>query len=149
MTFSNGSVGLTGGHSPRYGSYAYNAYGTAGRGPGRMLGLVTSFVSNFDTITMTDLKVPRRESEIVAPSDMIAIGDGTHKTAGQDWTYYWMPYDRLVTLFEPNARILNHANRGNVSFCDGHVEFQHGRVLFAPTTAARARWNHDHEPHQP
>jgi prepilin-type N-terminal cleavage/methylation domain-containing protein/prepilin-type processing-associated H-X9-DG protein len=148
LSLSGGVVEIIGVSDSRTGSYAYNAYGTARRGPGGMLGLVTSFASNFDTITMTDLKVPRRESQIVAPSDMIAIGDGTHAT-GHDWTYDWMPYDQLVTMFPPNARILNHANRGNVSFSDGHVEFQHGRVLFAPTPAARQRWNYDHEPHQP
>jgi prepilin-type processing-associated H-X9-DG protein len=109
---------------------------------------VTSFASNFDAITRTDLKVPRRESAIVAPSDMIAIGDWTQKTTGLDWTYDWMPYDQLVTMFPANAHILNHANRGNVSFCDGHVEFQHGPVLFARTSSARQRWNYDHEPHQ-
>src|SRR4030095_10249602 len=71
LTISGGASDLTGVFDLRTGSYAYNAYGTARRGPGGTLGLVTSFVSNFDTITRTDLKVPRRESEIVAPSDKI------------------------------------------------------------------------------
>ena len=78
------------------------------------------------------------ENRVAVPSDMIAIVD-------------YLPNidDDHDGDFHPDAVFsltftgVHHNGRANVAFCDAHVEY--GRTnLF---TAARERWNRDHQPH--
>ena len=83
---------------------------------------------------------PVTDSQIVAPADMMAIGETfqsrlafTRKTAN------------AVTSFAHQR----HQGLANVVFCDGHVESPTLQFLFADTSdAALSRWNRDHQPHR-
>jgi prepilin-type processing-associated H-X9-DG protein len=84
-------------------------------------------------------QVPLKDSEVVNPSDMIAIGD--------------VFVSRLSLTHEPYyANTLyahqRHQGLGNVVFCDGHVESPKLQSLFMDTNdVALSRWNYDHQPH--
>jgi prepilin-type processing-associated H-X9-DG protein len=80
---------------------------------------------------------PIKESEVQAPSDMMAIGES-------DSPDYMRSLD-----FDFYHRVLRHGNKANVVFCDGHVESPALKYLFEDTSdAALARWNRDHLPHR-
>jgi prepilin-type processing-associated H-X9-DG protein/prepilin-type N-terminal cleavage/methylation domain-containing protein len=86
--------------------------------------------------------IPITESEVIAPSDMMAIGDSFDGTIGLS----------RVPVAE-NAKYGNiltrHQGKANVVFCDGHVESPMLKFLFADTSdAALVRWNRDHQPHR-
>ena len=124
------------------GSYCYNAQGTSQTGgtsqPGggkRTLGLGGWYVA-----LGTD-EGSRKESEIRAPSDMIAIGD----------TIRYEDQEYLVRTFRYTGGYLPSHQSGtkglNIVFCDGHVEFIRADRVFERTETSRRRWNCDHEPH--
>jgi prepilin-type processing-associated H-X9-DG protein/prepilin-type N-terminal cleavage/methylation domain-containing protein len=130
-----------------YNSYGYNAGGIrSGPTDTNFLGLSPPFI--FDKT-----KPAAHDSEIVNPSDMIAIGDGFvgHDNilmAGSDslGRMYNVP-----DIFQGGSReaFLRHQGRANVVFCDGHVESPTLQFLFADNSdAALARWNRDHLPHR-
>jgi prepilin-type N-terminal cleavage/methylation domain-containing protein/prepilin-type processing-associated H-X9-DG protein len=86
--------------------------------------------------------IPITESEVIAPSDMMAIGDsfdGTiilSRVAVAENT----KYGNILT---------RHQGKANAVFCDGHVESPTLKFLFADTSdAALSRWNRDHLPHR-
>ena len=82
------------------------------------------------------------ESEVVHPSDMMAIGDSF--TAGVVFGRY-----NLNDLIKCGNTLTRHQGRANVVFCDGHVESPTLQFLFADTSdAALVRWNRDHQPHR-
>jgi prepilin-type N-terminal cleavage/methylation domain-containing protein/prepilin-type processing-associated H-X9-DG protein len=83
---------------------------------------------------------PVKDSEIVNPSDMMAIGEiFQSRIAFTRATVY------AVALFAYQR----HQGIGNVVFCDGHVESPTLKFLFADTNdAALSRWNRDHQPHR-
>ncbi len=85
---------------------------------------------------------PIQESAVVAPSDIMALGDSLD---GQP------DLKRLALKYlDQTARITaRHQGRANVLFCDGHVESPTLKFLFEDTSdAALARWNRDHLPHR-
>jgi prepilin-type processing-associated H-X9-DG protein/prepilin-type N-terminal cleavage/methylation domain-containing protein len=102
-----------------------------------------------------------RETEVMAPADMIALGDALFGTVGTyviPTSYYIGRADMeggFPSFFSPDpAPKLNratqamHGQRANVAFCDGHVEaipFQ--SLFFDKTDAALSRWSRDHQPH--
>jgi len=94
-------------------------------------------------------------TEVVNPSEMMAIGDGFAGGNGilKDGTELWRTYD-LTHLIYPSAGSDKRANarhqgRANVVFCDGHVESPTLKFLFEDTgDAALVRWNRDHQPHR-
>jgi prepilin-type N-terminal cleavage/methylation domain-containing protein len=107
---------------------------------------------------------PTRESQVVCPSDMLALGDAA-LTIWQDQGVvggdeeleipfvYWNFFD-AVRFGNPNASQAvkamqqRHRARWNTSFCDGHTESLKVRTLFElrdPLVARR--WNNDHQPH--
>jgi prepilin-type processing-associated H-X9-DG protein/prepilin-type N-terminal cleavage/methylation domain-containing protein len=117
-------------------SYGYNVYGSRpGGSPTNALGLMGHFSS------LTELFTPIRESEVLAPSDMIAIGDSLAKGV-------FLTRQNLNYL-DPDGRAWSrHQGKANVAFCDGHVESLSLKSLFSNTnSAALARWNRDHQPH--
>jgi prepilin-type processing-associated H-X9-DG protein/prepilin-type N-terminal cleavage/methylation domain-containing protein len=95
---------------------------------------------------------PVNESEVVNPSEMMAIGDASHGGYGviQDGVMVlWRSsgaQDRVSSTQRSYAR---HQGRANVVFCDGHVESPTLKFLFEDTSdAALSRWNRDHLPHR-
>jgi prepilin-type processing-associated H-X9-DG protein len=113
-------------------SYGYNAYGVGGNftnSPGLLGHLIPH--TEFAGIG---------ESEVVAPSEMMAIGDSLNGSS-----YIWRS-PHLARAKTPPAR---HQGIANMVFCDGHVESPTLQFLFADTSdEALSRWNRDHQPHR-
>jgi prepilin-type processing-associated H-X9-DG protein len=88
------------------------------------------------------LAPPVGESEIIAPSEMIAIGDGFDGNPVIQRASWWDAQKYSNT----SSR---HQGKANVVFCDGHVESPSLQFLFEDTSdAALSRWNRDHLPHR-
>jgi prepilin-type processing-associated H-X9-DG protein len=94
---------------------------------------------------------PVKESEVVSPSEMIAMGDGfaggdnhiRDGVANLERAYGILDFGGTARSF---AR---HQGQANMVFCDGHVESPTLPFLFSDTSdAALARWNRDHLPHR-
>jgi prepilin-type processing-associated H-X9-DG protein/prepilin-type N-terminal cleavage/methylation domain-containing protein len=130
-----------------YYSYGYNTYGMLGaEGDTNSLGIGRRFgMSNVSA-------PPVPESEIVNPSEMMALGDGFY---GNDKSIYVTSHllgrspdfpSLLPVTTEPQLR---HQGKANVVFCDGHVESPTLQFLFEDTSdEALSRWNRDHLPHR-
>ena len=85
--------------------------------------------------------IPLPESRVLAPADMIAVGDDP-ELAQQDG-------DILGGLDEQDDYIANrHNGGGNAVFCDAHVEFGKQTNWMRATVTARLRWNNDHQAHR-
>jgi prepilin-type N-terminal cleavage/methylation domain-containing protein/prepilin-type processing-associated H-X9-DG protein len=143
-------------------AYGWNAYGY------NAFGLESSFDDTFGLgghkITRASENSPVRESEVLNPSDMMALGDGlvggyfpqlyindgsrflkripivTERGGARE------PYnDRTGSTQRAKRR---HQGKANVFFCDGHAESPALIFLFQATNdAALVRWNRDHLPH--
>jgi prepilin-type processing-associated H-X9-DG protein/prepilin-type N-terminal cleavage/methylation domain-containing protein len=112
-------------------SYGYNAYGVQ---IGSDLGL-------FGHPHSGNIK-PIAESEIVTPSEMIAIGDCFRGDS-------ILERQSVDSLLKYGNTLTRHQGKANVVFCDGHVESPTLPFLFADTSdAALSRWNRDHLPHR-
>ena len=117
-------------------SYAYNAYGVSEGGRTNALGLEGRYSSS------SGIGVPIGESEVVNPSEMMAIGDGFTGLA-------FMRVQHLFKLEYLGFASSRHQGKANVVFCDGHVESPTLKFLFEDTSdAALVRWNRDHLPHR-
>jgi prepilin-type processing-associated H-X9-DG protein/prepilin-type N-terminal cleavage/methylation domain-containing protein len=106
------------------------------------------------------------ESEIVNPSEMIAIGDNfygapsiifdgqlfgrTTDSGLTSWSSTFNSGNGKYDLAESTARSRNrHQSKANMAFCDGHVESPTFKSLFEDTSdEALSRWNRDHQPHR-
>lgn len=117
-------------------SYGYNVYGSRrGGSPTNALGLMGHFSS------FTELFKPIKESEVIVPSDMIAIGDSLLGGA-------FLTRQELSYLDQNGRASSRHQGKLDVVFCDGHVESPSLKSLFGDTNSiALARWNRDHQPH--
>jgi prepilin-type processing-associated H-X9-DG protein len=116
-------------------SYGYNVYGSHPVSNTNNFGLMGHFVS------FTELFEPIQESEVVVPSDMMAIGDSFQGGP-------FLTRQELATLDRGGRASARHQGRINVVFCDGHVESPALAFVFSDTSdAALARWNRDHQPH--
>jgi prepilin-type processing-associated H-X9-DG protein/prepilin-type N-terminal cleavage/methylation domain-containing protein len=148
-----------------YFSYGYNAYGITTNnsldsfglgghgGPGNFVTKGTSrFIMDIPSV---------KESEIMSPSEMMAIGDGFQGDLGSgiyisDGTLYLWRTDALNDVLSVQAAIdgknrsfARHQGKANVVFCDGHVESPTLQFLFEDTSdEALSRWNRDHQPHR-
>jgi prepilin-type processing-associated H-X9-DG protein len=127
-----------------YCSYGYNSDGVESHGNWtNSLGLGGHIFSRSDW--------PVNESEVVSPSEMIAMGDGfaggngvIRDGVGNLERAYGIP-DFGVTA----RAYARHQGKANVVFCDGHVESPTLQFLFEDASdAALARWNRDHLPHR-
>jgi prepilin-type N-terminal cleavage/methylation domain-containing protein/prepilin-type processing-associated H-X9-DG protein len=115
--------------------YAYNADGLGNRT--NSLGLGGRYISSPFSFA------PLNESEVVNPSDMMAIGDSF--CGG----LFFMRELDLQWLEKVGFASSRHHGRANVVFCDGHVESPTLPFLFEDTSdAALVRWNRDHQPHR-
>lgn len=120
------------------GTPSYYAYNTLGLGNSRSnsLGLAGHHDPDEGTYVRTS------ESEVIAPSDMMAIGDSF--AGGVDFTR-----ENLDYLMKEGNTFTRHQGRGNVVFCDGHVESPRLQYLFEDISdEALSRWNRDHQPHR-
>jgi prepilin-type N-terminal cleavage/methylation domain-containing protein/prepilin-type processing-associated H-X9-DG protein len=127
--------------------YGYNVAGYANRGLG-----CSTVTGDLNLYALT------AESEIEVPTDMIALGDGMRRI--KQWL---CPVDsvieRISLLYDPElllraareghrAARRRHAERINLSYCDGHVEaLTLKKAFYAETHDALRKWNRDHEPH--
>ncbi len=114
--------------------YGYNAIGV----------VQNSYVDdNLGLGGSTRSQTPVTDSGVVAPSDMIAIGDVFGKSIELIWRGPF-PYFTIDDM-DPQR----HQGKANVVFCDGHVESPTLKFLFEDTSdAALSRWNRDHLPHR-
>jgi len=151
-------------------SYGYNSFGYIGP---KVLTLSTNH--GLAGTTAEGVYRPVREDEVRVPSDMIALGDNLAllPKRGSDF-----PVDTVTESLVELARqditgmgpfsgftvngtygswvaeevkraAARHQNRGNVAFCDGHVEALTFRRLFLDRDdASLRRWNRDNEPHR-
>lgn len=126
-----------------FGSYGYNADGFG-------LGIFGLGSEAFRSEKIT------RESEVVAASDMIAIGDSNvvpwlgQFLTGTDLLGFGLGiYPATIPLRDQCLEAIRKRHRGryNLVFCDGHVESVPQDRLFENTEVARRRWNRDHDPH--
>jgi type II secretory pathway pseudopilin PulG len=95
----------------------------------------------------------RKPESVRAPSNMIAIGDGTSHTSNNPappykvggWgvfsTPYWPSGDRAWIVGSVHNR------GGSMVFVDAHLEWAHGWEWVERTDAAGRRWNYDNDPH--
>jgi len=115
-------------------SYGYNTYGVLSVGnPTNGLGLLGHQGPKG--------KTPIRESEVVNPADMMAIGDAF------DTSLDFMR--EPIKDFSKYNTLARHRGKANVVFCDDHVESPTLKFLFEDTSdAALVRWNRDHQPHR-
>jgi prepilin-type processing-associated H-X9-DG protein len=112
--------------------YGYNAYGLGN--------LTNSFALGGRYIPNPFSFAPLSESEVVNPSDMMAMGDAFH--GGIFFT-------RETRIANSKTAYSRHQGNANVVFCDGHVDSPTLQFLFADTSnTALSRWNHDHRPHR-
>jgi prepilin-type processing-associated H-X9-DG protein/prepilin-type N-terminal cleavage/methylation domain-containing protein len=119
--------------------YGYNDDKFTGRGlrdPANKFGLQGHYFPSTDSFS------PITESEVVAPSDMMAIGDCFEGNA--------LFMRRPIDVFEEYGNVLTrHRGKANVVFCDGHVEPPTLKLLFEDTSdSGLVRWNRDHQPHR-
>lgn len=121
------------GHRPAY--YAYNVNGIVTRENNtNLFGLNSRYDRKLNRY------VPIGESEVVNPSEMMAIADSLDSSSSLIRRSYFATNSGLMT---------RHQAKANVVFCDGHVESPTLKSLFEDTDdAALNRWNRDHQPHR-
>ena len=122
--------------------YGYNQFGTEGLDlqPTNDLGLGYREFAHalppnsvgFGQIHPTSLRFVS-ESEVRAPSDMIAMGDVV------GWSGTIFPSTNSLAGY--------HLGAANIVFCDGHVEHRKQSLWVEPSDGARKRWNNDNQPH--
>ncbi len=127
-------------------SYGYNAFGISGRfGLGELL-------HSHGKATIP----PDKESSVVNPSEMIAIGDGLCGNGSTIIDGQWIIGRIAVQAATPQATYAGtkrandrHQGKANMVFCDAHVETLTLKFLFQDTSDdALAYWTHDHQPHR-
>lgn len=104
---------------------------------------------------------PNRESEVVQPSDMMAIGDGLLSRgrgnpqlfldgvldvglAGGQSNGSWN--DSWLGPFRPND--VRHSGRFNVAFLDSHIEYTGYQLMWSYAPDRLVKWNNDHQSHR-
>jgi len=141
-------------------SYGYNIVGAINAASRGYLGLSGSWTNG--------VFVPIRESQVVNPSEMIALGDAvlvTDSIGGggpiRGWLgltgYFGDLTPTIVGSIIPGLPANDsavrgmkqrHAGRWNMGFCDGHIESLRPSSLFNTNNLdQRRRWNNDHQPH--
>ena len=145
-------------------SYGYNSYGMTTKMDTNSLGLGGHYQLNpFNPDSPKSSAPPVRESEVVNPSEMMAIGDSFYGDNGdvniiEDGGHAIGRMSGMGGIL--NASMINeiqyhlggtkrHQGKANVVFCDGHVESPTLQFLFEDMgDEALNRWNRDHLPHR-
>ncbi|MGO9203760.1 MAG: H-X9-DG-CTERM domain-containing protein [Limisphaerales bacterium] len=143
-----------------YADYGYNAYGLSSYFDSRgSLGLSpilewTNEDNGIFDMSPLDVQQPVRESQIVMPSDMMAIGDGFRGNSqivedGSNQLWRGKGYGIREIASSTRRAYSRHSARAEVVFCDGHVMAQTLTSLFKDDgDGALGRWNRDHQPHR-
>ncbi len=145
------------------GSYGYNEWGVQS---GEGLGLSGLAATASGQGGPRSVSVPTRESRVIDPSDMIAIGDAvvTDDKLGASTAPWGLAYLDAPMVHQDSYKAVvggvpagdtavrameeRHGGLWNVAFCDGHAEVLRTTSLFGGTNALVARrWNNDHQPH--
>jgi prepilin-type N-terminal cleavage/methylation domain-containing protein/prepilin-type processing-associated H-X9-DG protein len=135
-------------------SYGYNAFGIGANLNSLGLGGHYGFlhVPNGNKYGIPIVKPPVSESDIVSPSEMMAIGDGYEGQGNQLYgggSLFWRENYFSGGFFPTSMNDTRHQGHANVVFCDGHVESPTLQYLFDDTSdEALSRWNRDHQPHR-
>jgi prepilin-type N-terminal cleavage/methylation domain-containing protein/prepilin-type processing-associated H-X9-DG protein len=113
-------------------SYGYNAYGNLRKGNNtNSPGLFGHYEP------LTNRRIGIMEAEVVAPADMMAIGESDYLVLSRSQQY---DFGKLP---------IRHQSKVNILLCDGHVESASEQSLFDDTSdQALSRWNRDHQPHR-
>jgi prepilin-type N-terminal cleavage/methylation domain-containing protein/prepilin-type processing-associated H-X9-DG protein len=135
-------------------SYGYNAFGIGARLSSLGLGGQYGFL-NVPSGSKSGIPVVKpqvSESDIVHPSEMMAIGDGFEGQGSQLYdggSLLWRENYFSGGFFQTSIYDPRHQGKANVVFCDGHIESPTLPFLFTDTSdAALSRWNRDHQPHR-
>jgi prepilin-type processing-associated H-X9-DG protein len=96
--------------------------------------------NNFGLGGQPSTHTPVRDSEVVSPAGMMAIGEIFRSR---------LAFTRDSIFGLSSVAYQRHQGLANVVFCDGHVESPTLNYLFADTSdEALSRWNRDHQPHR-
>ena len=142
--------------NPTHWSYGYNAFGIGADTNSLGLGGTHGFKNDvwIGGVGYPVVKPPVNGSDIVSPSEMMAIGDsieGNSNMISCGTGFLWRHgsiYSSGKTS-DPATAYARHQGRANVVFCDGHVESPTLKFLFEDTSdEALRRWNRDHQPHR-
>jgi prepilin-type processing-associated H-X9-DG protein/prepilin-type N-terminal cleavage/methylation domain-containing protein len=129
-------------------SYGYNSCGMSSFTDTNSLGIGGQYAWRKPKPTVP----PVSESEVVSPSEMIALGDGFighDKLILDGVSRIWRTYDSPDGVKDDSNAQSRHQGKANVVFCDGHVESPTLQYLFEDTSdEALSRWNRDHLPHR-
>jgi prepilin-type processing-associated H-X9-DG protein/prepilin-type N-terminal cleavage/methylation domain-containing protein len=119
--------------------YSYNVFGVE---PRINLAFTDALGLHGHYVSRPELFEPVRESEVVSPSEMMAIGD----SFDGGLIFYRGDLNNFESRGFASSR---HQGKANVVFCDGHVESPTLQFLFEDTSDdALSRWNRDHQPHR-
>jgi prepilin-type processing-associated H-X9-DG protein/prepilin-type N-terminal cleavage/methylation domain-containing protein len=124
--------------------YGYNGDGFNGWGTNVPLGL------GLDWNPESKSYSPVKESQVVAPSRMLAMGDGVKgwNTIYQDSAGFTRLSDAKDHLGSTDRVRRRHGEKLNALFCDGHVIQESLQFLFSDTSdPALSSWNRDNQPH--
>jgi prepilin-type processing-associated H-X9-DG protein/prepilin-type N-terminal cleavage/methylation domain-containing protein len=98
-----------------------------------------------------------KESDVVRPSEMIALGDAylwsfdRFKVVLGSTDFQFIPIKQREKMpgyeREQKAVRKRHNTQHNIGFCDGHVESLSYKKLFTDSSQARRLWNYDNQPH--
>jgi prepilin-type N-terminal cleavage/methylation domain-containing protein/prepilin-type processing-associated H-X9-DG protein len=134
-----------------FNSYGYNAFGIGVNSNSLGLGGHYGFTNVIQAGQPPVVKPPVNESEVINPSEMMAISDGFHGNgtdlfSGQD--LFWR-HDSYTGFTDATPAKSRHLAKANVVFCDGHVESPTLKSLFEDMTdPGLFRWNRDHQAHR-
>ena len=151
---------LPGAREPGASAYGYNSDGFAALTGPQSLGLS----GNEDYWGPADPNAFLPATQVLCPSDMVAVGDACLVDVSGYFAYspYSIyPYNGtddtlgLNAVFSGPYSVANakwlarrHAGRWNFAFCDGHTENRRIREMFDPRQPDQVkRWNNDHQPH--
>jgi prepilin-type processing-associated H-X9-DG protein/prepilin-type N-terminal cleavage/methylation domain-containing protein len=139
--------------------YGYNSYGLTWIGPHGVKNPATALGLGGHAIFASS-DSPVRPSEVLAPSDTVAIGDAFAGSKGILLDCVWIVSRNRDWIGSPEQQYVNfvqitklvyarHQGRANMVFGDGHVATLTLNFLAQDTShEALACWNRDHQPHQ-
>jgi len=141
-------------------SYAYNFTGTGRYGaldgrPVHGLGGEVVFEGGRKVLDVP----PSKDTDVLAASDMIAVGDGwifslaVPPNGARIYTEPWLGFAYSIDQSRgwgqwQQTQELLHRGRSDVLFCDGHVERIKFQDLYSLRDDRLSRWNTDHQPHK-
>ena len=142
-------------------TYGYNETGVAPT-PFPVEGLGLGGSNQLNAVigaNLTPTVFPLRESQVIVPADMIAIGDAGERDnygivlsiVGQIGFVMNMvstPEDKQNEQNGYTFTKKRHGSKANILFCDGHVEGLKFTSLYMNQDQQLQRWNNDHLPHR-